>query len=179
MDIACKLHLRDIRAPDRDDIRPLIEEFVGETLEPGETAAVATDRFLDRLLAQSRSREHFTALAFLEGRLIGFYQAEREKHYRKPAVRVARLIDLYVRPSFRHQGVGRALLRHAVDRFRALGAESISVLVPTQGDPAKAFIERLGFKPHAISYIASIPAYPDSPAKLTAEPLGKAGKSKA
>ncbi len=53
--------------------------------------------------------------------------------------------NLALRPQFRAQGIGTALLRHALGEARELGARRATLEVRASNDPARRLYARLGF----------------------------------
>lgn len=53
--------------------------------------------------------------------------------------------NLALRPQFRAQGIGTALLRHALGDARELGARRATLEVRASNDPARRLYARLGF----------------------------------
>jgi len=60
------------------------------------------------------------------------------------AIRILYVIDLYVRPANRRQGVGRALMTRAGEICTAAGGERLFWSVYSPNRPAFGFYERLG-----------------------------------
>lgn len=60
------------------------------------------------------------------------------------AIRYLHVIDLYVRPANRLQGVGRALIKRAGEICTAAGGKRLSWFVYSPNIPAFQFYERLG-----------------------------------
>ena len=56
------------------------------------------------------------------------------------------LDELYVLAKHRRRGIGRALMRSAVDLCRELGLAGIRLLTRPENGPARAFYESLGFR---------------------------------
>ncbi|WP_137285962.1 GNAT family N-acetyltransferase [Halorussus salinisoli] len=53
---------------------------------------------------------------------------------------------LYVRPAYRGEGVGRRLVRTAIDRARARGYETLGLTTPPWSEAAAALYESMGFE---------------------------------
>jgi len=56
--------------------------------------------------------------------------------------------DLGVRPAFRHQGVGRALLLRSLDRIKSRGATAAELDMDGPNEKARQLYESVGFSPH-------------------------------
>ncbi len=65
--------------------------------------------------------------------------------------KVAWLEDMVVKLNWRHQGVGRALLNHALAYARSQGCERISLLTDKANSTAQQFYEKLGFAHSAMT----------------------------
>jgi ribosomal protein S18 acetylase RimI-like enzyme len=60
------------------------------------------------------------------------------------------LFDLYVSPSARNRGVGRALIAEVSDQLQSEGASHLSLDVELTNDAARRLYERLGFSPYEV-----------------------------
>jgi GNAT superfamily N-acetyltransferase len=123
--------------------------LVCETLPPGldllrEEARAEGFRHLDRLAQEwgagavrfDRPGESLIA-AHHDGELVGVGGVTAE-----PRAGQYRMRRFYVRPPFRHRGIGSAMAREAIGRASPLARE----LTVRAGNPdARAFWERLGF----------------------------------
>lgn len=74
------------------------------------------------------------------GRLAGMVLCSRV------APDVAHITQLCVSPTLRGRGLGRALLRHAVERLRQTGTASITLTVTESNQPAVTLYEESGFR---------------------------------
>ncbi len=73
--------------------------------------------------------------------MVGVYRDQRDKTRHR-----ATLWGMYVAPSARRCGLGRALVAAAIDAARAMpGVERLSLSVDTVNLPAKALYESMGF----------------------------------
>lgn len=70
--------------------------------------------------------------------------------------RSGELTELYVRPSARRRGIGRALARAVVDELGRRGAEYVTVGVTLGNVAARAFYERAGFQPEELRLVAGV-----------------------
>jgi GNAT superfamily N-acetyltransferase len=74
---------------------------------------------------------------------------------------VAELVAIYVDPHRWRQGIGRALLERAFPRTAAAGFSEISLWTFTENRSARAFYEKLGWRPDGTEHphpIAGVPA---------------------
>ena len=64
----------------------------------------------------------------------------------------AAIQNVVVRPEFRRQGLGRALLLKAMEGFRASGCHWVELTVTALNRPALALYEQMGFEPRQTIY---------------------------
>jgi ribosomal protein S18 acetylase RimI-like enzyme len=80
-------------------------------------------------------------------RVVGVVRAQlRERPFYAP-VREGVILDIYLLPLYRRRGVGEYLLREAVARLKAKGAEIVTAEFPTQNEIATKFYGKRGFRP--------------------------------
>jgi len=60
------------------------------------------------------------------------------------------LADCIVHPDYRRRGIGAALLAHALEQARALGATRVTLLTDGDNARAQALYKRLGFAPSSM-----------------------------
>src|SRR5581483_5068451 len=105
--------------------------------------ALSADTILTRL--RQASGENFVVGAFVNDELVGiagFSRSPRLKSRHKGVI-----WGVYVRPTVRSQGAGRALITALIDRARREpGLEQIQLSVSTGQDSARALYESLGFE---------------------------------
>ena len=120
-------------------------ESFGESA--GEHLATTLESAAERLAAAPD--ENFVLGAFHEGQLVGmagFYRYQIAKARHK-----GRIWGVYVRPSFRGQGIGRALLLALLERIRACpGVEQVSLTVVSGQEAARALYRSLGFESYGL-----------------------------
>jgi GNAT superfamily N-acetyltransferase len=58
---------------------------------------------------------------------------------------------LYIHPERQRWGIGRALMRSALDKAAGDGYEAVTVWIPDSNDDAKGFLGSFGFKPDGAS----------------------------
>ncbi len=61
--------------------------------------------------------------------------------------------DVVVRADRQGQGIGRALMAHAVQEARAAGAYKLALSSNSKRTQAHAFYKSLGFQPHGVSFV--------------------------
>lgn len=84
-------------------------------------------------------------VAEVAGAFVGLLWCRRAPH--DPAL--ASLYQMWVAPTSRGQGVGRALLRDALDWARAAGVQRVGLDVTVADSAAWRLYLGLGFRPHA------------------------------
>ncbi|WP_125707334.1 GNAT family N-acetyltransferase [Lacticaseibacillus porcinae] len=93
-------------------------------------------------------------LAEADGELLGFLLVVMAETQADPEVvfhRFGFVIDLYVAPTARQQGIGRALLAKATDWTRDHDGEFIQLNVLGEDTGARKFYQRLGFVPASLT----------------------------
>ncbi len=107
------------------------------------------------LLHGHLEREEFLAwLALANGTPVGFVSITLHGSPIPGSERLTGTIaNLYVVPSVRRQGVGRALARHAISALRAVGAGHIELQFLIQNQAAARFWAGLGFVAESITAI--------------------------
>jgi GNAT superfamily N-acetyltransferase len=133
--------IREGTAADLPAVRDIFATYFGELWQRPWPAAPPTDDWLGGKLL---------LLAEDEGALIGGLVAA----IIPGAVGHVHLV--YVRPEHRRQGVARALLRETADRFRAAGAEHVTLSVDVSNGAALEIWRRLGFTDFALKLEAPL-----------------------
>ena len=82
-----------------------------------------------------------------DGQIVGFCQYGPTKDPDDDPEQVGHIRRLYVHPTRQRTGIGRLLLTAAVDRIRTGGAHAATLWVLETDNRARAFYERLGWKP--------------------------------
>jgi ribosomal protein S18 acetylase RimI-like enzyme len=100
----------------------------------------------DRLRARLRDDGVARAVAEVGGRIVGFvtFGASRD---RDAGRRTGEIWALNVHPDLWRQGVGRALVRHALDELRRLRFKEVSLWTLADSERARAFYAACGFRP--------------------------------
>jgi GNAT superfamily N-acetyltransferase len=123
------------------------------------TSDAATERhkpahaYLGRLGLDRPEGGHFLLGAFADGTLIGALGCDRDP---RPKVRhLGQVVGMMVRPAWRSQGVGRALLQACMELAREAGIEMLTLSVTAGNRSAErlylqAGFERYGLLPDAV-----------------------------
>ncbi|WP_017462754.1 GNAT family N-acetyltransferase [Dyella ginsengisoli] len=133
------LSVRIADTHDLDRLAPLFDAYRQFYRQPADLVR-ARDFLAERMARQ----ESLVLLAELDGEAIGFTQL----YPLFSSVRTVRtwlLNDLFVAPSARRSGAGRALLQAAAEQARARGAASLSLSTALDNAPAQALYESLGW----------------------------------
>ncbi len=134
-----------IRQAKEEDV-PQIAEIV---VEDWKTAyrGIMDDEYLDSLNAEQRfeteiKRYQKYIVAADENEILGYAWTEETSD--EPAD--CEIIALYVRYSKRKNGIGRALMQHAMDRFRQSGKKTMIVWCLKENHESGKFYEKMGGK---------------------------------
>jgi GNAT superfamily N-acetyltransferase len=106
----------------------------------------------DFLAIIGRYPDYRIYVAEMEGRVIGVYSLVimyKLAHKRTPS---AILEDIVVATSRQRQGVGKALVAHAMDMARSKGCYKLVLSSNARRTDAHRFYDQLGFQRHGISF---------------------------
>ncbi|MCI8385851.1 MAG: GNAT family N-acetyltransferase [Acutalibacter sp.] len=120
----------------RESFATVAEEFgITEENAPRFTAFAVT---AERLRWQMEQGRPMFAL-FAEGEMAGYYSLDPGEGD------ACELSNLCVRPGYRHRGMGRALLEHAVARARERGCARMTLGLVEENQRLRAWYEAWGF----------------------------------
>ena len=136
------LRIRRAQARDVPEILALIRDLAEYERAPEEATATAEDLLRDGF---SEAPRFFVEMAELDGRVAGFafWFFNYSTWQGRPGLY---LEDLFVRPAFRGQGIGKALLVHLARVAVAEGCGRFQWQVLDWNTPAIDFYEALGAK---------------------------------
>jgi len=131
--------------------------------------ALATDQrqYGSRLLADENRQavaetisRHIVADELLVAReddeLLGFVMYTLEDGRYVQNEQTGMIVNLYVRPDWRNDGVGSKLLAAAEAELAADGAETVSLEVLAANDDARRFYRRHDYRPHRVELAKSM-----------------------
>jgi GNAT superfamily N-acetyltransferase len=95
-------------------------------------------------------------VAELDGEVVGVCQLIVFRHIQAGGGRCAEIESVHVHPERRGHGVGTALLRHAIERARALGCYRVQLTSNTVREDAHRFYGSLGFVPSHVGFKLSL-----------------------
>jgi GNAT superfamily N-acetyltransferase len=142
--------IREATSADRDRVRELYEEFVGE-IPPPPGIPVDIEHELGEIDDYLGEQNVALVAENDDGEVVGFALAKMDH----PGI--GHLSDLYVAPEARRQGAARELIREAATRLREREDATVLTLgVQMSNDDARAAYERLGFQPESLRLFAPI-----------------------
>ena len=134
-----------IRQAEKEDVRQIAEILV----EDWQTAyrGIMDDAFLDSMSADQRyeievKRYQKFIVAADGDEILGYAWLEASDE--EPAD--CEVIDLYVRYAKRNRGIGKLLMRHAVDHFRETGKKKMIIWCLKKNTESRKFYEKIGGK---------------------------------
>jgi len=134
------MNVRTATSDDREVVLKLVAEL-------HEFAGYSFDTFVQRAVEELAARHRWGVilLADQNDQSVG-YGAVCYGFSVEFGGRDAFIDELYVRPSARGRGVGRALLEEMIGHCRVLGIRAVHLEVDHGNDQAAALYERLGFE---------------------------------
>jgi|FaiFalFF_MnMetaG_3_1042247.scaffolds.fasta_scaffold00384_21 ribosomal protein S18 acetylase RimI-like enzyme len=152
----------EIREAVREDLAQIAELVVrlkrlnGEfdaLLAPSSTLVEDARRYVEEAFGRADS---LLLVAARGGKVIGVVKAEiRRRLFYEPKVE-GEIQDFYVLPEFRRSGVGARMLREAIGRLKARGAELVTAEFPSHNLIAVNFYVKQGFRALVSVYASAI-----------------------
>ena len=132
---------------------PRVVELLALGAVPGtrEERRAEPERYREALAEIDRSGSALL-VAELDGQLVGVCQLIVFRHIQAGAGRCAEIESMHVHPDQRGHGVGTALVRHAIERARALGCYRVQLTSNVVREDAHRFYESAGFTPSHIGF---------------------------
>ncbi len=116
-------------------------QTLGRLLPQLSTAARVVRERLERVAADERSR---LLMAYSDGRAVGMLTVV---WYAAPAGTRGWIEDVVVDAAYRNRGIGRALVRRAVDEARRAGVDTLTLTSRPSRTAARALYLSEGFEP--------------------------------
>jgi ribosomal protein S18 acetylase RimI-like enzyme len=139
------LALPDLSWPQGVEIRPAEESDLPAVAALDEAAFEPLWRYSAAGLTRAWQSALSFDLAFYDGRLAGFQFSEQYDN-------VAHLSRMAVHPDFQGQGIGRALLRHTLEGYRAHNVELATLNTQADNWPSKKLYRKFAFQPAPPSF---------------------------
>jgi GNAT superfamily N-acetyltransferase len=107
-------------------------------------------------LARIRAWPNFRLLvALVDGEVAGTYSLVIMDKLGKRGTPAGVVEDVAVAPNRQGQGIGRAMMAHAIEECRKAGCYKLALSSNLKRDGAHQFYESLGFKRHGYSFVTS------------------------
>ena len=104
-------------------------------------------------LARIRQWPNFRLLAVLaDGEIVGTYSLVIMDKLGKRGTPAGVVEDVAVMPGRQGQGIGRAMMEHAIQECRKAGCYKLALSSNVKRGPAHRFYESLGFERHGYSF---------------------------
>jgi GNAT superfamily N-acetyltransferase len=104
-------------------------------------------------LARLRACPNFRLLvALADGEVAGTYALMIMEKFGKRGTPAGVVEDVAVSPALQGQGIGRAMMAHAVEQCRKAGCYKLALSSNAKREPAHRFYESLGFERHGYSF---------------------------
>jgi GNAT superfamily N-acetyltransferase len=151
--ISCKPVI-EIRDASDGDLPGILRVLAESGIDTGVSFTVEEARaHLDRI----RSRSRFRLLAaIVDGEIAGTYSLVILDKLGKRGALSAVVEDVGVAPQHQGQGIGRAMMAHAVEECRKAGCYKLALSSNVKREGAHRFYESLGFERHGYSYAVSL-----------------------
>jgi len=139
-----------IRPATKADLPGILRLYGQPDLDEGAVLPIAeAQRIFDRF---ARYPDYVLHVAELEGRIVGTFALlimDNLAHLGAPSGIVE---DVAVDPAHQGQGVGRAMMAHAVSICRSKGCYKMALSSNLKREKAHAFYDSLGFERHGYSF---------------------------
>ncbi|MEB3825191.1 MAG: GNAT family N-acetyltransferase [Desulfurococcales archaeon] len=119
----------------REDVRSIAVDYVEESIKRDDVLLL---------------------VACWNGKPVGFLRAEIRGNRMLRNSRYGTIVELYVKPRFRRQGIASMLIREAGNAMSSMGISILSSQFPAMNVIAKQFYEKHGFRPWTHIYIHEV-----------------------
>jgi len=137
------LAIRDAAEADLPAIVAIYNEGVATRVATADTEPVTVEARRAWFHAHSPGRWPIW-VAQADGKIAGWLSLQ--PFHERPAYRITGEVSVYVTASHRKRGIGRLLLKKAVQRAPALGLHNLVALVFGHNEPSLGLFEGLGFQ---------------------------------
>jgi GNAT superfamily N-acetyltransferase len=133
-----------VRSARPEDAGRLVELLDHGSLVPGKEDLGDLTPYLAALLEITDSAGDLL-VAEVDGKVVGVCQLIVFRHFQSKGGLCAELESMHVHPDWRGEGIGRQLLKAAVDRARQLGCYRLQLTSNNERPDAHRFYESMGF----------------------------------
>ena len=143
----CEFIVRTARREDLGELAELVRQEVLLQHELANWFELKDDvDWKQNVSLRLRARDTEILVAELNGRLVGYVETRR-------APRLATIEDVYVAPSIRRAGCGRALVGEGLRRLKKRGVSQVHAAIWAANEESQAFFARLGFHTLSVTLI--------------------------
>jgi GNAT superfamily N-acetyltransferase len=143
-----------IRQSNEDDLPSVLALYAQPDIDDGDVLDVASARSILRRFAEYPDYRLFVAEQ--NGIIVGSYALlvmHNLGHLGAPSAVVE---DVVVGPAQQGQGVGKEMMRHALEEARNRGCYKLALSANMKRDRAHAFYEALDFRRHGYSFLVEL-----------------------
>ena len=154
-------NVRKIKSADKDTLTSLINDYVKEYVPTEKVYPAKYDPHIGKIYFDEIAKKDSNFLVLIAedgGREIGFSIAEVHKFGRIEKAyfegdRRGEVWDIYVKPEFRGNGVGRQLLEEIEKELLKQGCQNITLnSVAMDNESARRMYEKMGYRPFNMRY---------------------------
>lgn len=143
----------EIRAATEADLPAILELYAEFDQDPQGLPLEQARSLFQRL---QRYPDYTIYVALKSGEIVGTFAlliADNLAHQGAPLGLVENVV---VRPDRRRQGIGKEMMRFAMERCRARGCYKLSLSTNLKREAAHRFYESLGFQKHGFSFMVEL-----------------------
>jgi GNAT superfamily N-acetyltransferase len=145
-----------IREAFENDLAAILELYQAAGIAGGTGFSVSEARAQLSVLKQYPSFRVFVAL--IENAVVGTYELLIMDNLAKRGRKSGIVEAVAVRPDYQGQGVGRAMMQHALEQCREGGCYKLTLSSNLVREDAHKFYDALGFKRHGYSFQIELPS---------------------
>lgn len=145
----------DVREAGRADLPEVLRLYAQPAMDDGRVLPLAeAERVFERMAAYPDYRLY---VAVRDGRIVGSFALLIMDNLAHQGARSAVVEDVVVDPHCQGQGIGRAMMRHALRLCGEKGCYKLALSSALGRTRAHAFYASLGFERHGYSYRITLP----------------------